>query len=170
MTAADHEKLLRLYDIYEQPMYRIAFAVLGNSDAAEDAVSDAFLRLIRHIRHIGEPDSPKTKAYIVKVIRSTSIEQYRKRRRRSELPIDDSILQIPDSGSDVEREVLGKDTADILQKLSDDDRRLVELRCLNGLSWRETADMLSLSETAARKRFERIKKRLKEMKGGSCDE
>ena len=171
MTIADSEKLRRLYDIYEQPMYRIAFAVLGDSQAAEDSVSEAFLRIIRHLRRIGEPDSPKTKKYIIKVIRSTSIEQYRKRRHfyNREAPIDEA-LQLPDENTDIEREVFARQPSEILGCLTADERRMVELRCGYGLSWKETADRLSITEAAARKRFERIKKRLISMKGEPDDE
>lgn len=39
----DQEKLDQLYALYEQPMYRIAYAILHHTEQAEDAVSDAFL-------------------------------------------------------------------------------------------------------------------------------
>lgn len=47
MDRNDNQKLKRLYELYEQPMYRIAYAVLHNSYLAEDAVSEAFVRLIK---------------------------------------------------------------------------------------------------------------------------
>lgn len=47
MTNEESDKLKRLYEFYEQPMYRIAFSVLHNSELAEDAVSDAFERIIK---------------------------------------------------------------------------------------------------------------------------
>lgn len=167
MTYTESEKLRQLFELYEQPMYRIAFAILGDSSAAEDSVSDAFLRLIKHLRRIGKPDSPKTKKYIIKVIRSTSIELYRKRKHfyAAEAPIDEKTMQIPDINTNVEREVIDRQPSWILSSLSAEDRRIVDLRCVHGLSWRETADRLSISETAARKRFERIRKRLISMKG-----
>ena len=81
MELNDHTKLLRLYELYEQPMYRIAFAVLHDSALAEDAVHDAFVRIIGKLKKLGAPDSPKTKAYIVKTVQSTSITIYRRNRR-----------------------------------------------------------------------------------------
>ena len=58
MDRKDSLKLQRLYELYEQPMYRIAFAVLRSSGLAEDAVSDAFVRIIKKLDRIGEADSP----------------------------------------------------------------------------------------------------------------
>ena len=78
MTSEDSEKIRELYEIYEQPMFRIAYAVLHDSALAEDAVSDAFIRIIGKLDRLKAPDSPKTKQYIVKTIKSTSINIYRK--------------------------------------------------------------------------------------------
>ena len=79
MTQKDSEKLKILYELYEQPMYRIAFAVLHSSPLAEDAVSDAFVTVIRHLNKFKEPDSDKAKAYIIKIIKSSAINIYRKK-------------------------------------------------------------------------------------------
>ena len=57
MTYEDSQKLHSLYELYEQPMYRIAFAVLHSSSLAEDAVSDAFVTVIRHLHKFKEPVS-----------------------------------------------------------------------------------------------------------------
>ena len=77
------EKLQTLYQIYEKPMYHIAYAILHHPQQAEDAVSEAFCRVIRHLDKIGEPEHPKTKQYMIKIIRSTAISQYRKNARES---------------------------------------------------------------------------------------
>lgn len=69
------EKLQTLYQIYEKPMYHIAYAILHHPQQAEDAVSEAFCRVIRHLDKIGEPEHPKTKQYMIKIIRSS--ESYR---------------------------------------------------------------------------------------------
>ncbi len=172
MTNMESEKLRRLYDIYEQPMYRIAYAVLKDENTAEDAVSEAFLRIIKHINRIDEPDSPRTKKYIIKIIRSTSIEQYRKKKHffNREAPIDEETMQLPDKNTDIEREVIGRQPSELLEGLTDEERNIVEIRCIKGKSWKETAQELSISEAAARKRFERIRKRLIKSSKGECDD
>ena len=45
-SAKQKEKLHQLYALYEQPLYRIAYAILHQTEQAEDAVSDAFLKII----------------------------------------------------------------------------------------------------------------------------
>ena len=52
------EKLHTLYKIYEKPMYHIAYAILHHTQQTEDAVSEAFCRVIANLHKIGDPESP----------------------------------------------------------------------------------------------------------------
>lgn len=162
MTYDETEKLKKLYSIYEQPMYRIAYAVLHDEGLAEDAVSEAFIRIMRKLSKFSDCEDSKTKAYIVKVIKSTSINIYRKNKRRysAEVPIDNAI-QIEDK---VQLTSTQDTIKDILCGLNETDRMIVTLRCIEERSWKDVASRLSLTEENVRKRFERTKKRLK-MKG-----
>jgi RNA polymerase sigma-70 factor (ECF subfamily) len=53
--------------------------------------------------------------------------------------------------------------AKLRERLDPDDQTLLILRVDRDLSWREVADVMGLGEPALRKRFERIKTRLREM-------
>lgn len=46
------EKLHTLYKIYEKPMYHIAYAILHHTQQTEDAVSEAFCRVIANLHKI----------------------------------------------------------------------------------------------------------------------
>lgn len=175
MTKDELDKIQKLYAIYEQPMYRIAFAVLKNSSYAEDAVSDAFTCIIKKIGRIDDPSSLRTKNYIVKIIKNASIDRYRKNKRYFEkaLSIDEQTVLIPDNSINVEEDVLGSRydrTDEMLNVLSGTDRQIVLLRCSDDLSWKEVASKLSLTESNVRKRFERARKKLISMKGETYGE
>lgn len=153
----DDKKLEELYRLYEKPMYHIALAILRDHYQAEDALSDAFGRLVTRLDRIGAPDSPRTKAYIVKVIRSTAIGIYRKNAHGTD-SLDDCPEFAADGGSPFE-EIENKELADIiLSDMSDEDARIVVLRGREGLPYGEIADIMSLNEDACRKRFERARK------------
>ncbi|MBE6840793.1 MAG: sigma-70 family RNA polymerase sigma factor [Ruminococcus sp.] len=171
MTKDKSEKLEKLYELYEQPMYRIAYAILRNASCAEDAVSDAFMNIIRKIDKIGEPDSVHTKNYIIKTIKNASIDCYRKNRKLYERTqsIDDSILTVPDNSADVEK-IVSDDNTELLKELNVLDRQIMLLRCSDELSWHDIADRLGLTEANARKRFERARKKIVSMKGELSDE
>lgn len=165
-------KIQRLYEIYEQPMYRIAYAFLHNREMAEDAVSEAFVRIIGKINRLGDAESPKTKSYIVKVIKSTSIGIYRRNKRKytHEQPIDDSVMQISDPLINVEERILAGSAGEIMDVLEDTDRRIVMFRCRYEMPYKEIAQRTSMSEAAVRKRFERAKRRIIKLKGEKSDE
>lgn len=171
MEPNERQKVQRLYELYEQPMYRIAYAFLHDTAQAEDAVSDAFVRLIGKLNKIGEPESPKTKSYIVKVIKSTSVSVYRQNKRRSlrEVPVSDDTLQIPDPRSSFE-DYGSPDTEQYLSTVNESDRKIMLLRSGYDLPWKDVADRMSMSEASVRKRFERARKKIIKIKGGNINE
>jgi len=166
------EKLQRLYQLYEQPMYRIAYAILHHVEQSEDAVSDAFLKVIKNLNRIAEVDSPQTKQFMIQIIRNTAINQYRKNAKDAQrlVGMEDSILQIPNETNEVEQFLYSTEqkeiTEQLLEGLSETDREILLLRCESELSFREIAQRLSLKESTVRKRFERAKKAAGKQEGG----
>ncbi len=162
----DQEKLTELYRLYEKPLYRIALAVLHDHGQAEDAVSEAFCRVIRHIRRLGAPDAPQTKAYMIRTIRSTAFSQYRKNQREAERlsPLEDAHNAIPDRNNSIEQRIehrsLLETLASLLGILHEDDRQIVVWHGRDGISFTSIADRLGMTEAAVRKRYERARKRM----------
>ena len=171
MTKSETLKLQKLYEIYEQPMYRIAYAVLKNTASAEDAVSEAFMRIISKIGKIGDPESPKTKSYIIKTIKNISIDSYRKYAKlySKTQEIDETAFLIPDNSAGSDNDILSDRTEEILNELNNTDKQIMILRCSEEMSWREVAESLEMTESSVRKRFERARKKLL-LKEGLCNE
>lgn len=84
------------------------------------------------------------------------------------------MFQYEDIGQDVEVDIIRKESKksifSMLKKLGETDEKIVILRCLKELSWKEVAEKMSITEVSARKRFERSRKRLISMKGEIDDE
>lgn len=131
---------------------------------------------MKNLKKIGNVQSEKTKHYIVCIIRSTAINQYRQNQRDSERYTvwDDRILQVPSQKDDTEQllaNITEEETiAELLEPLNETDRQIILMRCEEELSFREIAERLSIQEAAARKRFERAKKALQKKKGDICYE
>ena len=66
------------YRLYEQKMYRVAYRVLNDEGQAEDAVSEAFIRLMKKDVFFEDAKSDDCKRYIIKVIKNVSINIYNK--------------------------------------------------------------------------------------------
>ena len=78
------DTVVSLFQLYEQKMYHIAFAILRDSYQAEDAVMDAFVRLLDRNYPIGDPASREAKSLVIQIIRSSAIDLYRKNRKERE--------------------------------------------------------------------------------------
>ncbi|MDE5738251.1 MAG: sigma-70 family RNA polymerase sigma factor [Oscillospiraceae bacterium] len=167
----DSEKLEMLYQIYEKPFYHIAYAILHQHQQAEDAVSDAFEKIIRHFHKIGEPDSPETKKYMIAIIRNTAINQYRKNMRNSNncVDLDESITQVADNHDELNTRIkkysLRQLLADMFSVLSEQDKQIVLLHCQEGLTFGKISELLNMKENTVRKRYERARKRMTAQKG-----
>jgi len=154
----DIEAFGQLYDHYADLVFRYArYRLGGDPAAAEDIVSETFLRAFRTIgtfrwqgRDIG--------AWFVTIARNLMVDQARSARRRFEIPTAD-ILDAAESATahivpGPEESVLDGHThrvlLDAIQRLRPEQQECVALRFLEGLSVRETALAMDRNEGAIR--------------------
>ena len=77
----------RCYELYEQKMYRVAYNILHDAYAAEDAVQDAFVKLMRSQVLFEDPTSDDCKKDLITVIKTASYDIYNRRAREiTEMP------------------------------------------------------------------------------------
>ena len=155
---SDTEKAELLYSLYEEEMYRVCYAILNDRYAAEDAVSESFLKLIKKRDSIIDPRADSCRRYVIKTAKNTAIDMYRKKAREREilevLPENQvSYVPLTDDMSPI-------DTEDVLDRLSKKYRDVIECMCINGLTVREAAAVLKISEACVRKRLERARRQL----------
>ncbi len=156
------------YSLYEQKMYRVAFAILNDSAAAEDAVQDAFVRLMKSKKVFDDAKSDDCKRYIIAVIKSSAINIYRVRKkdfRLISLSDHDEILESESNEQELHESI---DIETILDKLPLKYKDVVKLLVVDNLSVRETAHALNITESSVRKRFERAKKKIKKHVNINC--
>lgn len=149
---AEQSKFERLYQAYRRLMFTVARQILPTDQDAEDAVHDAFVKLAKHISKISDPVCPKTKALTVLVVERTSIDLLRKRRPTAALDEADFGVQAdPAQATELAR---------CLLQLPRPSREILLLRHRHGYSVREAAQLLGISEAAARKREQRAREQL----------
>ena len=150
-------KFERLYCSYEQTMYYAAYRILKQIPAAEDAVHQAFLRLIDHLDKIDEADSCKTRGFLVVMTEHIAIDMFRKQKREQAL----SYEELEDSIADTTQ---CSDEAYALwqavSKLPMNDATVLKLKFSHGYENAEIARILHITEDSVRQRISRAKKRL----------
>ena len=104
-------------------MYYIAYQILNNSQDAEDAVHDAFVKIAENISKIEEPIGAKTKAFVATIVENTSIDLYRKKKRRIEA---ETLEDMPGVAFDLEDKTA---LTSCMSKLSARYREVILLKC-----------------------------------------
>lgn len=154
---ADKSKFEQIYLQYRGLMFTVANRILTNEQDAEDAVHQAFVRIAENIEKISEPECPKTRSLVVIIVERTAIDQYRKRRRRDTVELNEETvglqIDLPD--------VAGLPAA--IVRLPFRYRRIILLKYDNGYSNEEIAQILGLKSDNVQKLIQRAKARLKEM-------
>lgn len=159
--------LEQLYDAYEYKMYGIAYSILNNEGQAEDAVQDAFLKLIPHLGGINSVASVETKRLITYTIKNISIDIYRRNMKESELftkGVDEPVISENHQGTAYVKTIEDREiVVQLLSSLPSKYREIIRYRCYYELSYKEISLLLDISEKAAAKRYERGRKLLKEL-------
>lgn len=157
-----------MFELYEQKMYHVAFSILNNEWQAEDAVMDAFEKILKHDKSISDPYSEDTKRYVIRVVRNAAIDIYRRNVRDR----DNITLINDDSGRVFHQEIefdsdFSNEVAEIIIGLPKEYREVLYERYAKEKTVKETAQTLQISESAVRKRQERALKMLRNRMGGS---
>jgi RNA polymerase sigma-70 factor (ECF subfamily) len=163
-TPEEQSKFTRLYETYRYLMYYVAKDILKDKDLAEDAVQEAFLTLTRHMGQVGTVDSPKTKRFLVTIVKSRAIDLLR-RRRGEFVEYEDALGD--DAVDDVSETYLLREDydriVDGIRRLNENYRTVLECRYLHELSEQETAELLGISIKTVSVRSCRGKQKLREM-------
>lgn len=168
----NQEMLGELFELYEKKLYGIAFSILHQAEQAEDAVQDAFLRTVPYLSSIRDVNSGHTKRLLVRIVKSTAIDRYRRNQKERELFVRDTDTEEVGHRQGGEgiypmRNVEDRETVKtLLEGLDPIYREIIQYRCFYELSYREIGAILEIGEDTAAKRFERAKKLvLKQLRG-----
>lgn len=138
----DREAVHFLYVRYGPDLLRYVNSFVKDDHEAEDIVQNVFAKLITAISRYEQKDVPFT-AWIMRVARNAALDHLRARRAipTEEVRVTDSV----DSENDAERR---HNLRDALSRLPEDQREVLVLRHIVGLSPVEIADTLGRSESS----------------------
>ena len=162
----------QIYHDYEQTMYHAAFAVLHNKQDAEDAVHEAFVRIITDIDRLAAVQKEKRKSFVIIVVKNIAIDTYRRRQRENVGAEDISDMDIADDFSieqaisdSTDRELLMK----AVEKLPEKQQEVLVMKFFHEVSTADIAEMLGIDVSAVRKRIARAEKNLYEILKGELE-
>lgn len=148
-----------IYNKYKYLMFSIAMNVLKNSFSAEDAVQEAFMKILGHVDKIDDLESDRTKRLIITITKNTAIDIYRKQSRQWNQEINfDNVINLEYSDLYMTGE---EERFSAIESLPDHLKEILLLKYSVGFSNTEIADILEISEVNVRKRISRARKLLK---------
>lgn len=158
-SAGDPGKAKYLFTEYSSLMYDVAYGILHHQQNAEDAVQDAFLKILQNVPLFEQKPAGEVRALIIVITRNTALN-LRRKLRHTVCSYDDDMLQ--DESMTVSNEAAERvQSAFVL--LSEEEQQLLHMKYWEELTHSEIAASLGISESAAVSRVRRARSHLKEI-------
>lgn len=141
--------LQELYLSHHQQIFRFVWSRVHDPDLAEDLTGEVFLRMLANLSQYEDRSLP-FRAWLYRIARNLMIDHHRKIGSRQIMPLDDLSGEPGEEKSPeelAERNMTLVHVQQMLEQMKPDEREVVELRFLAGLSLKETA--LVINKTVA---------------------
>lgn len=158
----EKSKFESLYFKYRYLMFHIANDILKDDYLAEDAVHKAFEKIMKNLDKIYDVECPKTKGFIVIVVKHVAIDFYRKRIRENLVELNQNE-EVRGGGLNVEQVVIDKIEHPLTRAillLPQHYSEIILLKYSHDYTEKQIADLVGLSEENVKKRLQRAKKKL----------
>jgi RNA polymerase sigma-70 factor (ECF subfamily) len=172
LQAGDRAEFAKMVDAYSSMIYRVGLKMLNNPQDAEDVLQETFIKAFRNLDRFDGRASVST--WLYRIATNEALMHLRKKRPDSvsvETPWEgdddeQEPLQIIDWCCLPENELMSTEVREYLDQAADklpaSLKVVFVLRDIEGLSTRETANVLDISETAVKTRLSRARFRLRE--------
>ena len=162
LDSTQQNLLITLWEKYSERLLRRAYGHLGNRDAAEEAVGDAFLALMKHFPRYESCSENELLALLLTILDNTVRNQMRRSSRLKFISVsrsEDEDFELRDNSADPAEIAVNRLTVqrvmELLSELPPIYREVMDLRLLHDCSYQEIGNLLAISPDTARKRFER---------------
>ena len=159
-TQAEEAAVAALVNQYSGTLYRVAFSVLRNPTDAEDAVQEAFVRVLRHRATLDEVRDHRV--WLIRIVWNIVLDRKRRAKTRPETDdVSELARVLPSVGLSAEEiasaaqhhaHVLG-----CVDQLPLKEREVLQLSAFEELSSVEIANVLGITESSVRSRLFRAR-------------
>jgi RNA polymerase sigma-70 factor (ECF subfamily) len=155
--------------LYQGMAYNVAYRILGDPDAAADATQDAFLSAFKAMPKFR---GGSFKSWVLRIVTNACYDQLRVKQRRPASSLDDLPVEAdhtyylhdpaeqPDES--VERQELNEMIQAAILTLPDEQRVVLVLSDVQGLSYQEIAEATGISLGTVKSRLSRGRARLRD--------
>ncbi len=175
-TAGEQAACAELVASHERMVYQLAFHLLGDRDEALDLSQEVFLRVFRTLPAFRGQSALRTWIYRIAINQARNRQRWWRRRRRSDQVqlehhvLEHGDLRQPGDGDSPDRALARKELAARLWRSLDalpfEQRTVVVLREIDGLTYEEIAESLDVAIGTVKSRLTRARQTLRrELRG-----
>lgn len=143
----------------QQRLFKFCLLLGNNRELAEDLCQEAYIKAFSSLEKLNAPDS--FYAWLCQIAKNLFFDH---KRKKKEEPLSEEAAEKAESTDQQMESVI--QVQKVLRTFDPDDRYLLLLVELEGMSYRETAEMLKTTEDAVRSKLHRLRqefvKKLKE--------
>jgi len=157
---AEEEALSALVSQYSGTLYRVAYSVLRNSADAEDAVQEAFMRVLRHRDTLSEVRDQRV--WLIRIVWNIVLDRKRRSKTRPETDDVTELARVLPAGglSAEQRAAAAEHHAHVLacvEQLPAKEREVLMLSAFEELNSVEIASVVGITESSVRSRLFRAR-------------
>ena len=156
-TEDDRKKAEKIYELYSGTMLYIAIGILHKTHLAEDAVSEAFIRIINHLEKIEEPDCHQTQGFVTIIVRNIAYDMLRHNKSFPESELYDNI-DYTDVKEPVFENVSAKEACDeiaeAIAQLPKAYADIIYLKVVYEYTHQQIAELLNISDENVKTRLQ----------------
>lgn len=162
-TPEEKSKFETLFYTHRRTMLHIAMQILKDHQLAEDAVQEAFIRLAKNFSKIGQVNCPRTRLFVVIIVRNISLTMRTEQQKQIVIEVPDATTQ---AEYDLEEDVLGRiayeEVLTAIQELPLIYRDILYLQCVEEYKLTEISNLIGIGIETVKKRAQRGRKILLE--------
>lgn len=164
LRQGDQSAFLPLYEKTAPGIMRfLMWKTNGDKALAEDIMQDSYVKFLLSLDNLESDQDLAVQAYLLRIAKNCLIDKAARgpRATKQHLPLEE-IVELPDSvaAGHQERAVEMRELSVAMQALSEKDSEIIWLRDGLGMSHREVADQVGITEQASRQAYVRAKRSL----------
>ena len=156
----DRDVFETLYSSCKGLMLNKAYGILRDWHLAEDAVSEAFIRIYKNMAKIDDPTSNRSLAFVMTVLKNVALTMLEQRNRHAAEFIEEDLAD----GFNLEETVLSRLSEErvyiLLNRVNREYREVFILKFAYEMSHKEIGRLLNITENNVTVRLHRAKKQI----------
>ncbi len=160
-TKSELTKFEYLYTRYKDLLFSKAWAILHDYMLAEDAVSEAYIRIYRNLHKIEGVDAPRSIAFMVTIVKNCALTLLQRKNFEPVIEEPEDTVDTYDLEAEVFEGFSAQEVYRALDMLDEELKNLFLLKYAYDLPHGEIAAQMGLTENNVTVKLHRTKKKLK---------